>query len=233
MSTPLVLIGYERSGAIRSQFRALGFRAYSCDLEPADDGSPHHFQCDIFRVVDAYRWSFGIFHPECTYLTGACAWAFNDPDYGRYPGVGYHQKVGPDTLTGELRRAARDRSVREVQRLLDLPFPKVIENPVGFLSKAIGQPRQIIQPYEFGDDASKKTCLWMDDCVPSLKPTHSIAPRMVNGKPRWGNQTDAGQNKLSPSDDRAALRSVTYPGIARAAALQWGSWIYSKSGGFA
>lgn len=223
-----VLIGYERSGAIRRRFRARGFAAFSCDIHPADDGSPFHFTGPVQNYFDAFKWAFAIFHPECTYLTGACAWAFSDPDFDRYPGGGYHQKLKPGTLTGAARRAARDASVAEVRELLDLPFPKVVENPVGFLSKAIRPADQIIQPNQFGDDASKKTCLWMDEEVPLLKPTKLIAPRMVDGKPRWGNQTDSGQNKLSPGDDRAQKRSETFPGIADACAAQWGAWLVER-----
>ncbi len=77
-------------------------------------------------------------------------------------------------------------------------------------------------PDMFGDDASKATCLWLRG-LPELVPTKRIAPRMVNGRPRWANQTDSGQNRLSPSPDRAFLRSITYPGIADAMADQWGS----------
>ena len=80
---------------------------------------------------------------------------------------------------------------------------------------------QIVQPYEYGDDASKQTCLWLNR-LPLLQPTRYVAPRWVDGKPRWSNQTDSGQNKLPPSDDRAKLRSKTYPGIADAMATQWG-----------
>lgn len=80
---------------------------------------------------------------------------------------------------------------------------------------------QIIQPYEFGEDASKKTCLWLKG-LPLLVPTRYVEPRIVDGKPRWANQTDSGQNKLSPSADRGAIRAVTYQGIAEAMAYQWG-----------
>jgi hypothetical protein len=112
---------------------------------------------------------------------------------------------------------------------------KVIENPVGVVSTAWRIPDQIIQPYMFGDDASKKTCLWMigEGKTPAPKlldiPPKSqwFPPRMVeqpNGKdlPRWSNQTDSGQNRLPPSARRAEIRSETYPGIARAFVQAWG-----------
>jgi hypothetical protein len=79
---------------------------------------------------------------------------------------------------------------------------------------------QIIQPHQFGDDASKATCLWLYN-LPMLTSTNKVAPRMVNGLPRWSNQTDSGQNKLPPSADRWKDRSRTYQGIADAVADQW------------
>ena len=84
----------------------------------------------------------------------------------------------------------------------------------------MGKATQIIQPYNFGEDASKATCLWIKG-FPILKNTEYYPPRIVNGKKRWGNQTDSGQNKLGPSDDRKEIRSRTYPGIAKAIAEQW------------
>lgn len=107
-------------------------------------------------------------------------------------------------------------------------IPKIaIENPVGFMSSAYRKPDQIIQPYEFGDDASKATCLWLIGLEPLVvDPAMRVRGRQVvqNGKvvERWGNQTDSGQNRLSPSEDRWSKRSKTYPGIANAMALNWG-----------
>lgn len=215
-----VLIGMESSGAVREACRALGIKAWSCDLLPADDGSPYHIQGDVFTVASKYHWRAGVFHPSCTFLTCSAAWAFNDPDLEKYPGVGYHQKVKPDTLTGVARRIARTEALADVQRLLDLPFPKVIENPsTSFINKAIRPPDQIIHPHQFGDDASKGTGLWFDRVGPLvLDPAKQVKPRIVNGRPRWANQTDSGQNRLPPSDDRWKARSKTYPGIASALA---------------
>ena len=89
------------------------------------------------------------------------------------------------------------------------------------MSNRYRKPDQIINPYDFGDDASKKTCLWLKN-LPSLKPTDYVKPRIIDGKRRWSNQTDSGQNRLTPSEDRAKLRSLTYMGIAKAMAEQWG-----------
>jgi hypothetical protein len=91
-----------------------------------------------------------------------------------------------------------------------------IENPVGIMSTKYRKPDQIIQPWMFGDDASKKTCLWLHG-LPVLLPTHSSWTKI------YSNQTPSGQNKLGPSPERATLRSKTYPGIAKNMAEQWSS----------
>lgn len=206
------LIGCEFSGVVRRAFRSRGIDAWSCDIRPAADGDPHHIQGDVLSAINQ-GWDGGIFHPPCTYLTIAAEWA-----YGNGP---YHQKVKPETLVGEARREARREALVFFRALLDAPISKIaIENPVGVVSSAIRKPDQVVQPYQFGDDASKATCLWLVG-LPKLRHTSSVEGRLVNGKRRWANQTDSGQNRLSPSADRAALRSTTYPGIADAMASQW------------
>jgi hypothetical protein len=108
-----------------------------------------------------------------------------------------------------------------VRQLLDAPIARIaLENPIGCISTRIRKPDQTIQPHQFGHDASKATCLWLKG-LPPLTPTNPIAPRLVNGRKRWGNQTDSGQNKLPPSADRWKIRSETYQGIADAMAKQW------------
>ena len=215
-----VLIGCERFGKVRQAFRAAGHDAWSCDLVADIDNSPHHLQCDVLTVLDR-DWDLAIFHPDCTYLTISAAWAFLDGPY--------HQKVKPGTLVGQARRDARSRAVEFVCKLRDAPIPcKAIENPRGFLSSIWRAPDQTIQPYEFGEDASKDTCLWLEN-LPLLVPTKVIAPRFVDGRPRWSNQTDSGQNKLTPRAARAMQRASTYPGIASAFAAQWACYRQQKS----
>ena len=100
--------------------------------------------------------------------------------------------------------------------MLDADIPRIaLENPVSIISSKIRKPDQIIQPWMFGHDASKKTCLWLKN-LPLLQPTDVIE------KDLYANQTPSGQNKLGPSEDRWKLRSVTYTGIAEAMAEQWG-----------
>jgi len=96
-----------------------------------------------------------------------------------------------------------------------------LENPISIISSRIRKPDQIVNPWQFGHDASKKTCLWLKN-LPLLHPTKIIEPRIVEGKKRWANQTNSGQNKLGPSKDRWKIRSETYKGIATAMAEQWG-----------
>lgn len=110
------------------------------------------------------------------------------------------------------------------------PVPHfAMENPVGVISTRICPASQYIQPFEYGEDASKKTGLWLKN-LPLLQPTKYVEPRMVDGRPRWGNQTDSGQNRLSPGEDRWVERSRTYQGWANAMAKQWGDYIATQIG---
>lgn len=212
------IIGYSRDPVTVTALREMGIEAWTCDLLAAEH--PWHIQGDIWDVLGE-RWDFAILHPMCTYLTVSAAWAFTDGPY--------HQRVKPGTLTGAARREARDYALDNFRRLLALPYPKAIENPApSFVSRAIRAPDQTIQPYQFGDDASKRTGLWLDR-LPKLRPTEYKPGRIVDGRERWGNQTDSGQNRLSPGNDRWMKRSATFPGIARAMADQWGGWIKGAS----
>jgi hypothetical protein len=192
-----VLVGCESSGKVRQAFRDIGHDAWSCDLLTPDDGSDYHIQGDVMTLLND-GWDLAVFHPPCTYLSVS----------------GMHWTT----------RGLRDPQLTEdalifVQTLLNAPIPKIaLENPVSVISSRIRKPDQIIQPWWFGDDASKKTCLWLKN-LPPLRPTN-----MLHGdnKTRRGNQTASGQNKLAPSKDRWKKRSETYQGIANAMAEQWG-----------
>lgn len=227
-----VLIGYSACTLTQQAFELAGCEeVWTCDLLPSRGDNARHTQEDIWRAVERGGWDFGIFHPMCTVLTVSGAWAFKDPDFDRYPGVGYHQRVKAGTLTGAARRAQREIELANFRRLLALPFPAIIENPAtSFINTAIEPPTQIIHPHQFGDDASKATGLWHNDAaiaagLPLLQSTGHVAPRIVNGLPRWANQTDSGQNKLTPSENRWLERSKTYPGVAAALGAQYGAWL--------
>lgn len=211
----LVVIGYERSGVLRRAVQSLGHLAISIDLEPSDDDAKGwHMQGDLFASLDQLPSppDAAVFHPPCTFLTNSAAWALGDGPY--------HQQIRPGTLVGAARRAARDEALNTVRRLAALPIPRiVIENPPGAISTHVMRPTQIIHPWQFGDDASKATALYTVNVPPlPIDPRDAIAPRLINGRPRWSNQTDSGQNRLSPAPDRAARRAQTYTGIAAALA---------------
>jgi len=214
---PRVILGYTRCPLTLAAFEQAGCEAWTCDLLPADH--TRHLQCDIWDVARD-RWDMGLFHPMCTYLTVSAAWAFTDGPY--------HQKVKPETLVGAARREAREDALDNFRRLLALPYPKVVENPApSFVSKSIRPPDQTIQPNQFGDDASKRTGLWLDR-LPKLRMTQYVPGRIVNGKERWSNQTDSGQNRVPPGADRWLERSATYPGIAAALGSQLGGYIAQR-----
>lgn len=196
-----ILIGCERSGIVREAFRAHGHNAISCDIVPAEDGRvDYHYEGDVLDLIDDPFWDMGIFFPDCTYVCSS----------------GLHwNKRRPE------RQALTDAAVMFDLRLMNCRIPKIaMENPIGCLSTKYRKPNQIIQPYQFGEDASKATCLWLKG-LPLLKTTNYIQPRVINGKKRWANQTDSGQNKLAPSQSRAMDRARTYVGIAQAMAEQW------------
>lgn len=195
-----VLVACEYSGVVRDAFLRAGHYALSCDLLPCEStASGDHYQGDVRDVLD-HGWDLMIAHPPCTYLSVS----------------GMHWT----------RRGLRDPKLTEdalgfVRALMDAPIEGIaIENPVSVISSRIRKPDQIVQPWQFGHDASKKTCLWLKN-LPLLHATKIVEPRIVNGRKRWGNQTDSGQNRLPPSADRWKIRSATYQGIADAMAAQW------------
>lgn len=225
---PKVLVACERYGVVRDAFIKAGFNAVSCDLVDTAVPGPH-ITGDVRDVLNQ-GWDLMIAHPDCTFLTSSAAWAFGDGPY--------HQKVKPGTLVGEARRIARRGALDFVALLACAPIPRIaIENPArGFINTMANLevfgfrsnfPTQVIHPHEFGHDASKATGLALMN-LPDLIPTAHVEPRWVvrEGKkalPRWGNQTNSGQNRLPPSKDRAMLRAKTYQGWADAMVTQWGA----------
>ena len=221
-----ILIACEYSGVVRDAFIAKGHQAVSCDLLPTEKPGPH-YQGDVRDILD-HGWDMLIAHPDCTYLTCSAAWAFKDGPY--------HQKVSDGTLVGKERREARTAALQFVETLASAKIKRIaIENPAsGFINTMLDLvqygfrtnfPTQVIHPYQFGHDASKATGLALKN-LPNLVQTKYIEPRMVErvGKkplPRWGNQTDSGQNNLTPSENRWKDRARTYQGWADAMADQW------------
>lgn len=187
-----VLIGCEFSGVVRRAFEACGHMAWSCDLLPAEDGDPRHYQQNVLDVIygapDGATWDLAIFHPPCTRLTVAGARWFK----GR-----------------EQEQAA---AVAFAEALWEAPIPRIaLENPIGVLStrSRLGKPSQIIQPWQFGHGETKATCLWLKG-LPPLVPTQIVEGRAAR------------VHREPPSPDRWKNRSRTYRGIAAAMAAQWG-----------
>jgi hypothetical protein len=207
-----VLIGCEESGTVRDAFENRGHDAWSCDLLPTRSEqtrlSGKHIQDDVLLHLSD-GWDMGIFFPDCTYLTSSgLHWNKRVP--GREEKT-HQAMLFVFNLMGE--------------GFVDNPIPKIaLENPIGRIGTAYRKADQIIQPYQFGHDASKATCLWLKG-LPLLQPTNVLTPYRFapNGKAIWANQTPSGQNKLGPSPTRARERSTTYAGIAAAMADQWGT----------
>ena len=204
-----VLIACEESQSITKEFRKLGHEAFSCDILPCSGGHPEwHYQQDVFEVIDQ-GWDMMIAHPPCTYLSVSGArWLYNK-----------------DGSKNEERWRNQSEALNFVQRLMDVPIDKIaIENPVSVISSNIRKPEQIIQPWMFGDEATKTTCLWLKN-LPLLKPTKVVGKgeRVVfkSGKshPQWYAEA---LSKAKTAEERRNLRSKTFPGIAQAIANQWG-----------
>lgn len=170
-----VLIGFEESGTIRQAFRKLGHNAWSCDLQPARDGSAFHIKGDIYIAFSFMRWDLIILHPECTRLTVA----------------GNHVYA-----KGKPKHNERLKAIRYTEELwleaIEYADKVCLENPQGVLHTNTDLPKpQYIQPYQFGDDASKKTGLTLQG-LPRLTPTKRIQGRMV----AWLMVLNDGQTKL-------------------------------------
>lgn len=220
-----VLVACEESATVRDAFSALGHDAVSCDVMDTRNPEGWHIKGDVRPYLKG-EWNLVIGFPPCTFRVNSAAWAFADPDFNRFPGVGYHQKVSPETLTGAARRAAREDAIAFMREIWDSCHHVALENPVGH---PIWQaPTQIIQPFQFGHPESKQTCLWLKN-LPALTATNVLKIE-EHGKHtpkgwRWLNQTVSGQSNLGPSADRAKIRSKTFQGIGEAMADQWSRYL--------
>lgn len=191
-----VLIACEYSGTVRDAFIRAGNDAMSCDILPSDAPGPH-YQGDVLDILRD-GWDMMIAHPPCTHLAVS----------------------GAKHFAAKIADGRQQAALDFVQALMDAPIPRIcIENPVSIISTRIRKPDQIIQPWMFGHQATKTTCLWLKN-LPALNATKVVSrgTRHItkSGKslPDWYN--------LPPSADRWKIRSTTFPGIADAMATQWG-----------
>lgn len=190
LSSPKILVACEFSQVVTKAFRDRGFEAYSCDLLPAEGNPDWHIQDDVLNHLND-GWDLMIAHPPCTYLANSgVRWLMEEP--GRY------QKMLD--------------ACKFFNALLDAPVPRIaIENPIQhkYARQYIRRPDEIIQPWWFGEDEAKATCLWLKNLPP-------LIATLVHSK-REGRVF-----KQPPSPDRSKLRSRTYSGVAKAMAEQWG-----------
>ena len=195
-----ILVACEESQAVTKKLRALGHDAYSCDIQECSGGHPEwHIFGDVVPELEKH-WDMIIAFPPCTDLAvSGAAWFEQKRKDGR-------QQASIDFFmlfaNANCERIA-------------------IENPVGIMSSQWRKPDQIIQPYWFGDEAQKTTCLWLKG-LPKLEPTKMVGKgefithKSGKTKPKWF----ADAFKLSPSE-RRKVRSKTFDGIAQAMADQW------------
>ena len=190
-----VLVACEYSGIVRDAFRARGHDAWSCDLLPTDtEDKNFHVQGDVLNILGD-GWDLMVAHPPCTHLASSGARWFKN------------------------KQAEQEAAIKFVADLMYAPIPRIaIENPVGVISRFIRKPDQIIQPWQFGHEATKTTCLWLRN-LPKLKPT-MIVGKGLRHVTKSGRSLPAWYN-LPPSLDRWKIRSTTFQGIADAMAAQW------------
>lgn len=229
-----VLVACEESQRVCNAFREKGHNAFSCDILPCSGGHPEwHIQGDVLKILNPYELPFGgeviefrtmdgadyvikkwdliIAFPPCTYLTVTGNRWFNVDRYGE---------------KAIRRHKDREEAIKFFMAFANADCERIaIENPVGIMSSEWRKPNQIINPWQFGDAFEKKTCLWLKG-LPELTPTNiiEIPPRKKfdSGKsmPSW-----YAEAWRLPKEERAKLRSKTFPGIARAMAEQWGGSI--------
>jgi len=218
-----VLIACEESQRVCTAFREKGHRAFSCDILECSGGHPEwHIKGDVLPLLNGRceftlqnrqtdrqtdRWDLIIAHPPCTDLcvSGARWFAEKQKDLRQQKAVAFFMHF----------------VLANCDRIC-------IENPVGIMSNVYKKPSQIIQPWWFGDNYSKSTCLWLKGLAP-LKHEIIEQPEIEfvewtdtkTGKKKRQDKFSADALKLPP-EERARLRSQTFPGIARAMSEQWG-----------
>lgn len=206
-----VLIGCERSGVLRRAFLALGIDAWSCDLEPADDGSNRHIRGNLLDHLDDGWDLLAVMHPPCTRLCNSgVRWLY----IGGRRANGHDRKAWADLrAAAAFYRACRERG--------NIPR-RALENPVmhRHATALTARPRvRFVQPWWFGDPYFKSTGFELIN-LPPLVPTNKLVP------PAPGSDQHKAWSMIhraAPGPDRARLRSETFPGLATAIADQWGA----------
>jgi hypothetical protein len=234
-----VLIACEESQAVTIEFRKLGFEAFSCDILEQSGGHPEwHFKGNILDILN------GMFKCKCGYLFeygcgkyGCCSTAklIEWDCMVAFPPCTDLAMSGAKHFEQKRNDGRQQKSIEFFMQLVNSPIPFIaIENPIGVMSSFYRKPDQIINPFDFGDPAKKPTCLWLKN-LPKLKSTN------FGDAPLFGETLDKGEfhttkggktlpkwYNLPPSENRAKIRSKTFPGIAKAMANQWGQYLIKQ-----
>lgn len=202
-----VLVACEESQTVTKEFRKLGHEAYSCDIEECSGEHPEwHIKQDVIPLLKE-KWDMIIAFPPCTHLAVSGAKHFEEKrkDGRQQQGIDFFMEF----VNANCKKIA-------------------IENPIGIMSTVYRKPDQIIQPWMFGDKFTKSTCLWLKG-LPKLEPTNIVdkgefiewVDKNGNKKkqPKW--YFEALKNAKT-SKERSKIRSKTFPGIAKAMAVEWG-----------
>ncbi len=233
-----ILIACEESQRVCTEFRKLGFNAYSCDILPCSGGHPEwHFKQDVLQVIKNKggiletgkeyfiegEWDLMVAHPPCTFLAVSGAKWFYHPDDKDLP-IG-QRRPHPNFPN---RAKEREEAAKFFLKLAKANIKHIaIENPVGIMNTRFRKPNQIVQPWQFGDSASKKTCLWLKN-LPLLVPTDIVDPgeyiEFGSGR-RLAKWYSDGLTKTKTPEERRIWRSKTFPGFAKAIAEQWGAYL--------
>lgn len=205
---PSVLVACEFSGRVRDAFAARGFEAWSCDYLPSETEG-NHWQADVLTILNNQNWDLIIAHPPCTYLCGMGIW-WNHKRPERWP-LTYEAKAFVERLwAADCKHMA-------------------IENPIGYLNNNWRKPDQIINPWQFGDEAHKPTCLWLRG-LPKLQPTKIVDRGKFYVKAN-GSRMSAWSHVTSGTrkEERAKIAATTFQGIADAMAQQWSSYLLERT----
>lgn len=238
-----ILVACEESQTVCYEFRKLGHNAYSCDILKCSGGHPEwHFKQDVLEVIknkggmletgeEVYineKWDLMVAHPPCTFLAVSGAkWYYHPNDKGlpvdqRRPHPKFPNRVKDREIAVEFFMSLANSDIDHI----------AIENPIGIMSTRFRKPDQIVQPYHFGDKASKATCLWLKG-LPLLEPTDIVEKgefiEFGSGKKLAKWYSDA-LTKTKTSEDRRRLRSKTFQGFAKALTEQWSNALLDKKG---
>lgn len=184
-----ILVACEFSQIVTKAFRNQGHEAWSCDLLPTEGNPDWHIQDDVMNHLNE-DWDLMIAHPVCTFICRNRARLNKEEN--------------------------KEIDTKLFMDLLNADIPKIcIENPVP--SKVANLPKytQIIQPYHYGHDHSKKTCLWLKN-LPKLKPTNIVKITYITTKNGYRYTKGWYQTPRT-----SIARSRTFQGIADAMADQW------------